>query len=107
MTVVYCSYLGQDVEITAEREAHIALRHPDLLPAHHVLLIETISDPDTVRRSARFRQALLLSRWYKDLFDGKHVVAVIASGASPERHWRVTAYISRKLTGGEMEWRKG
>ena len=29
-----CPYLGGDVELTDERERHIAERHPDLLPEH-------------------------------------------------------------------------
>lgn len=65
-----CSYLKGEVELTEERERHIAERHPDLLPEHRELIAETLGDPDQVRRSARFGSAKLFSRWYTDLRAG-------------------------------------
>jgi len=46
-------------------------------------IVETLSDPDHVRRSARFAGAKLFSRWYNDLWDGKHVVVVVVSEPDP------------------------
>jgi folate-dependent phosphoribosylglycinamide formyltransferase PurN len=46
-------YLGVDVELTEEREQHIRNHHPDLLPEHRGRMIETVGDPDQVRRSVR------------------------------------------------------
>lgn len=40
-------------------------------------IAETLSNPDQVRRSARFAGAKLFSRWYNDLWGGKHVVVVV------------------------------
>ncbi|MEK6709054.1 MAG: hypothetical protein AABZ64_00595, partial [Nitrospinota bacterium] len=74
-----CPYLEGEVELTAERERHIAQRHPDLLPEHGRRIAETLADPDQVRRSVRFGSAKLFSRWYTDLRGGKHVVAVVVS----------------------------
>ncbi len=63
----------------------------------------TLADPDQVRRSVRFGNARLFSRWYDDL--GKHVVVVVIS--EPDgRHWIVTAYIARRLAEGETEWKR-
>ena len=59
-----CPLLHGEVELTDERERHIAERHPDLLPLHRDRLALTLSDPDEVRRSARFGDARLFSRWY-------------------------------------------
>ena len=102
-----CPYLEGEVELTAERERHIAQRHPDLLPEHGRRIAETLADPDQVRRSVRFGSAKLFSRWYTDLRGGKHVVAVVVSepGAG-QRHWIITAYIARSLVEGEAEWRR-
>lgn len=72
-----------EVALTAERERHIAERHPDPLPDHRERVAETVTDPDQVRRSARFGNARLLSRWYTDLKRGKHVV--VESSASRMR----------------------
>ena len=52
------------------------------------------------------RSANIFSRWYTDLRKGKHVVVVVVSETAPRRHWIITAYISGKLTGGEVKWTK-
>ena len=102
-----CPYLNGDVELTEERERHIAERHPDLLPEHRDCIAETLAQPDRVRRSARFGSAKLFSPWYADVRLGKHVVVVVVSELDPtERHWIITAYMARKLAEGEIEWKR-
>jgi hypothetical protein len=44
------------VELTDERERHIAENHPDLLPEHGDRFAETLADADQVRFSARFKK---------------------------------------------------
>jgi hypothetical protein len=46
----------------------------------------------------------LFSRWYPQLGGGKHVVVVVVSDFSGGRNWIITAYITRKLAEGEIEW---
>lgn len=105
MSLLPCPYLGGDVEWTEERERHTADRHPDLLPEHRDKVVATLAEPDEVRRSRRFGNARLFSRWFEVLHDGKHVVVVVVSDPVPsERHWVVTAYIARRLASGEPEW---
>lgn len=107
MTRFTCPYLKGKVEMTSERERHIAERHPDLLPDHRELLGETLAYPDQVRRSIRFGSARLFSRWFTDLRGGKHVVVVVVSGVEPNpRHWIITAYIAGSLVEGEAEWKQ-
>ena len=95
-----CPYLKGEVELTEERERHIAERHPDLLPAHRERLAETLVQPDQVRRSARFGSARLFSRWYADVRLGKHVV-VVATGSS-RRTW-LDAWRKERLNGSETD----
>ncbi len=66
-----CPYLNAEVELTEERERHIAERHPDLLPEYRQQMVETLAAPDQVRRSVRFGNARLFSRWYTDVKKGK------------------------------------
>ena len=109
MTRFPCPYLGHEVELTAERERHIAERHPDLLPEHRDKLGATISDPDQIRRSPRFPNARVFSRGFATVATGleKHVVVVVVSDPAPSRrHWIVTAYLARRLAEGEAEWRR-
>jgi len=102
-----CPYLKGEVELTDERERHIAERHPDLLPAHRDRIAETLAEPDRVRGSVRFGTAKIFSRWYTDLGQGKHVVVVLVSEVEPsQRHWIVTAYMARELAEGDVEWKR-
>ncbi|MBI4468885.1 MAG: hypothetical protein HY650_06130 [Acidobacteria bacterium] len=102
-----CPYLESEVELTEERERHIAERHPDLLPEHWDRIAGTLAEPDQVRRSARFGSARMFSRWYTDVRQGKHVVVVVVSELDPtERHWIITAYMARKLAEGDVEWKR-
>jgi hypothetical protein len=102
-----CPYLKTEVELSSDREQHIAAHHPDLLPEHRDRLAAVLSDPDQVRRSARFANARLFSRWFTDLRGGKHVVVVVVTDPAPgERTWIVTAYLARRLTEGVIEWQR-
>jgi hypothetical protein len=102
-----CPYLGGEVELTDEREAHIAYTHPDLLPEYLDQIRQTLADPDQVRRSTRMSTARLLDRWFEDIRQGKYVVVVVVSEVVPkERHWIITAYMTSRLAKGEVEWRK-
>ncbi|SRR6266581_3333896 len=107
MTQFPCPYLHGMVELTDERERHIAERHPDLLPEHRERIADTLADPDQVRRSLRFRNARLFSRWFDAIRGGKHVVIIVMSESdSSSRHWIITAYLARKLAEGESEWKR-
>src|SRR5260221_2806077 len=107
MTRFPCPYLQGEVELTQERERHIAERHPDLLPEHRDRIAETILDPDEVRLSTRLRNARIFTRWFESVRGGKYVVVITISDATPtHRNCTVTAYIARKLREGEVEWKK-
>ena len=100
-----CPYLSAEVELTDERARHIRESHPDLLPEHQSRIAETLADPDQIRRSRRFPNARLFSRWFDAVREGKHLVVVVVSDASPRsRHWIITAYMARRLAEGDVEW---
>ena len=106
MSIFPCPYLNAAVELTEEREHHIARHHPDLLPKYRDQLAETLADPDQVRKSQRMEDARLFSRWYDMISGGKHVVVVVVVDEDARRTWVVTAYIARRMAGGEMQWEK-
>jgi len=108
MTYFPCPYLGSNVELTDEREHHIANQHPDLLPDYRQCIADTLADPDQVRQSSRFGNAQLFSRWFDSLRGGKHVVVVVVSDSTPSaRHWMITACVARKLAKrGDIEWER-
>ncbi len=104
MALFKCPYLQGEVECTEERNRHIEERHPDLLPGHWRHITATLATPDEVRRSARFKNARLFSRWYHEL--GKYVVVVVISEPTG-RNWVVTAYMARDISSGVIEWKRG
>ena len=107
MTFFPCPYLDGNVELTGERETHITLRHPDLLPMYQQCIPDTLRLPDEVRRSSRLKNARLFSRWFEWLRGGKYVVVVVVSDPVPiERHWIITAYITKRLVRGDIEWKR-
>lgn len=107
MEEFHCPYLKGNVELTEERERHITQRHPDLLPAYRQQMAETLAQPDQIRRSTRFGNARLFSRWYDDVKKGKYVVVVVVSQPDTmQRHWIITAYLARKLAEGDVEWER-
>jgi len=61
MTRFPCPYLKAEVELTEERERHIAERHPDLLPEHRQRVSEVLATPGQLRRSVRFGGGRLFS----------------------------------------------
>jgi hypothetical protein len=71
-----CPYLSAEVELSDERERHIAENHPDLLPEHRGRIADTLAHPDQIRRSARFSHARLFTRRVS-----KNGRTVIPSGA--------------------------
>jgi hypothetical protein len=71
---MFCTYFARDVELTQEREKHIALKHSSLLPLYRHLLDDVLLNPDLIRLSPRTPKAFEFSRWYGDLLGGKHVV---------------------------------
>lgn len=102
-----CPYLKSAVQLSDEREAHIAQTHPDLLPDHLAQIGQTLANPDQVRCSLRLGAARLFYRWFADVRQGKYVVVVVVSETAPAiRHWIITAYIARRVANGEIEWNR-
>jgi hypothetical protein len=105
MTQFPCPYLGGGVELTDQREQHIAETHPDFLPEHRQRIADTLANPDQALRRLRSSNARLFAHRYNDLIGGKYVVVVVMGDPPPPvRHWVITAYIARRLTGGRIEW---
>ena len=102
-----CPYLKGEVDLTDERAKHIAESHPDFLPEHMDKITVVLGDPDQIRRSKRFPNARLFTRWFDSIRGGKFVIVVVVSDNSPStRHWVITGYIARKITEGDSEWKR-
>jgi hypothetical protein len=99
--------LNGEVELSDERETHIADNHPDLLPEFLAQIELTLAAPGQVRRSLRMSSARVFCRWFEEVRQGKYVMVVVVSESTPAmRNWIITAYMTRRLANGEVEWRK-
>lgn len=107
MIIFFCPYLNREVILTDERYDHIKKQHPELLPDYEIAVKETVYDPDSIRKSIRFQNARLFTRYFENIRGGKHSVVVVVSDTMPaQRDWIITAYISRKISDGGIEWEK-
>ncbi|WP_219898687.1 hypothetical protein [Phormidesmis priestleyi] len=59
-----------------------------------------------VRSSDRDPNALLFSKWFESIRTGRYLVVVVVNQTDPERHWIITTYTARKITGGQVLWQK-
>jgi len=96
-----CPHLNATVELSPEREQHIAVTHPGTLPDYLEQLKETLANPDQIRQSERDASALLFYKWFSSIRTGRHMVVVTVSENSIPRHWIIKAYTARKLAGGK------
>ncbi|NEP80344.1 MAG: hypothetical protein F6K39_20550 [Okeania sp. SIO3B3] len=47
----------------------------------------------------------MLSRWYPNIRKGRYIVVIVVTDTVPEeRNWIVTAYLTTKITQGEIIW---
>jgi hypothetical protein len=107
MNYFQCPYLSKVVELSDERKKHIGENHPDLLPEYEDRIPLVLRDPDQVRTSDRFKNARLFSKWFDNIRGGKYIIVVVISEDWPvNRHWIVTAYMTRRLSGGTVAWQK-
>jgi len=92
----FCGYLEVEVELTDERT----------LPDYEEQLAQTLADPDLIRSSDHDEKALLFSKWFSTIRTGRFLILVVVSQTALSRHWIVTIYTARKITGGIMVWKK-
>ena len=105
MTWFECPFLGVPVELTEEREHHIAEEHPELLPEHLEDLRGTLATPDItfVRRDGP--PSRLFAKWIAGGRRGRYLVAIVVTtplDSGAPRHWIVTSYFARRI--GVREW---
>lgn len=101
MKLFPCPYLRGDVELSEEREAHIAAQHPDLLPEFLGEIGQTLAAPDEIRKGERIQSETKFYRWFEHVKEGKYVAVVVVTETAPNtRHWIVTSFITRRLPGG-------
>ena len=99
-----CPYLGRSVELTDERAAHIAATHE----VDAATILESIplvvAAPQVAFQAEHDGRQYLLAREIDRPTGTKHIVVIIVAQTEPDRLWIVTAFIARRLPGGDR-WR--
>lgn len=101
-----CPWLDGSVELTEERALHIDERHPDLEGRADELIAATLADPDQGLRSSRTANVRKFVRQFQDELSGRHMIVVVVTEDSRQRHWVVTAYAAKRLSKRGLEWSK-
>lgn len=107
-----CPYLGGLVELTEERERHIAARHRELAARLGEWLAATVAAPERVGRDPLKAGQLAFLRQFSDFSGGRMLLVVVVTSpdaANPARlrHWIVTAYPVRDVGNWSIEWTAG
>ncbi len=102
---IFCTFLNEYIEFSQDRIDHILERHPEMDKILKEKIVFVISDPDIILKSSKTDSGMLFSKWFSDVLFGKYVVVVILS-EEKKRHWIVTSYITRRLSQGEIIWKK-
>jgi len=93
------------VELTDERWSHIEAKHSELLPRRLDGLVETLLEPSWILRSRIWDRARLFVRRYDSTGRAQFVVVVVVTDLPlNQRHWIVTACLSRDMPKGVIEW---
>lgn len=99
MKQFFCPFLGNIVELTEERLLHIKQRHPDIEEFLYGIA-EALSIPDIIRKK---EEDILLFSYF--LVETRKYIVVIVKTIR-ERNFILTCYLTSKLKGGEIIWKK-
>ena len=90
------------IKLTDRQWDYIIKEHPEV-KAYKDRLSETLSNPDLVKRSKRNKDTFLYYRHYKDIYEGKYLLAV---AETKEKLMILTCYITDKIKEGDVIWKK-
>lgn len=97
-----CSYLNLFVELTYERKIHIQTYHPDL-SKYFGKISEILLTPDEVRQSIYDKEVIIFYKYFSEIKNGKFISVVVKTGI---RNFILTSYLTDKIKGGEVLWKK-
>lgn len=89
------------IKLTDEHWSHIVKEHPEVEPYKN-RLADVLSNPDLIKRSKRNKDTFLYYRYYKDIYEGKYLLAV----SKTSDKLLLTAYITDRIKEGDIIWKK-
>jgi len=98
----YKDKFNNKIKLTDKQWNHIIKEHPEVEPYRN-RLSEVLSKPDLVKRSKRDKDTFLYYYHYKDIYDGKYLLAV---ARTKEKPMVLTCYITDRIKEGDVIWKK-
>ncbi len=89
------------IKLTEEGWNHITETHPELKGMLKELE-GALENPELIKKSAYNENVVLFYRYYEHIYEGKHICVVVKL----DNESIVTAYITDRIKGGEIVWKK-
>lgn len=99
--VIYDRF-AREIRFTEERWNYIVSRRP-IMSKFKKQFIDTIMEPEFIKKSVYDPEVVLYYKHFKDILDGKYMVAVIKINIDK---FVLTGYISDRIKKGEVIWEK-
>lgn len=104
MEQIYQPYFQDCVVLSDETKVHIQRQHPEIYPDFLLEIRQTVSRPDTIRKSHKKDDpAIIFERWFDHILKGKYPIVVVTSRLNRNLDL-VTAYPSRRPQKGDIIW---
>jgi hypothetical protein len=94
---------GRKIRLTDERWNYIVHKRP-IMEGLRTEFEYTIKGPELVKSSVYDSEVVLYYRYFKELFNGKYIVAVVKIGGD---NFVVTGYVTGRVKKGDVVWKKG
>lgn len=93
---------GNLIMFGEKRWNHITSQHPEIKPYKN-RIVEVLRNPDLVKKSKRKEDIFLYYRYFRDIYKGKYLLVVARTKEDPIL---LTCYITDRIKGGKLLWKK-
>ena len=90
------------IRLTGSQWDHIVNEHPEIKP-YKDRIPDVLINPDVVKRSKRNEDTFLYNGYYKDIYEGKYLLAV---ADIRNKKLLLTCYITDRIKQGDTIWKK-
>jgi hypothetical protein len=100
--VIITDRFDRKIRLTDERWNYIIHKRP-IMKELRTEFEDTIKGPELVKSSVYDSEVVLYYRYFKELFDGKYIVATVKID---DDNFVVTGYITDRIKKGDVIWKK-
>ena len=93
---------NNSIRIAEKQWSHIIKVHPEVQP-YKDRVADVLANPDLVKKSKRNGDIFLYYHYYKDIYEGKHLLAVVET---KHKKLLLTCYITDRIKEGDIIWKK-